>query len=665
MAEPVQGGRAAQAAADTIAAEISGAVSSVARQSYQSQTQTWDVLEAVLQRAASTTAPYDVRYILGKADWFHRSAMLSGVTAFVANHVSSLAMAATTIPAFEVLVGALLDPLATPCMDDVSGKAGKVARACRWRRELGPFADMLCTKRWEAFSRALAALAVNDSARLAGVLEALDLLPLFSSKTTCAVVALDGFFAIFTGDDAGASGATMVHTLVRGLLRIDWTSPSRASYRDELLVRLFRRLQELPFSTAPALTDSLLHGLQTALIDATITPHEGVVLLMKLAGLVSPDVVAAVLGGCFDAGLSSAPLPENKPLLFLMGACAHTALVPDDTIIALLVQLFSDATAAPKHVRLTAAYYIALHRMLDLRKEHQLRALLLADAEIHRQVPEEVTSAFFATCFRMDARAIDNWLRAHDVLAGADDGVVPWAELVPFATLALHPRAAATSRLSNEPPCVLQGATFEADVVARRTKRRRTARTSAADCLAPDVLQHIFAFLSPKRIARVAAVSRAFAAATADPLLWRRLYLAPSRFLAPIVCQHPPTYVHDYRALFAERYRAERAFRKARLTSGRRVLVLCNICGCVHVSKSTSLAFTHTKQHATSRTYKAIPCPECPEHFAFKNKLIEHRRAAHGFGRPRRIQASPDSCDLASPGSGSGDQGSASSGNQA
>ncbi|EQC37166.1 hypothetical protein SDRG_05392 [Saprolegnia diclina VS20] len=609
-----------------LVAELDATTSRIARQSYQKEPPSWDDLEMGLRRAAAMEA--DVRWILAKTQWCHRSAVLTGVAAFVAETIVALATTASTHELYAALCSSLLDQLTRPCFESST----ELARACKWRK-VPRYMDMQCTTRWKALSPALTKLVVATPDRFAACLRATDLQPLFNAHAQCAVVVMNGFCQVYHGLLANASCPSMLYVLVRAILSINWTSTKEAPYRDDLLCRLFRFLQELPFKAAP---QSLFAGLQEAIVESLATPHEGVVLLTKLTSLLSEDLMLRILGDCYDLTMATASLqPEagNPYLRFLMGFCAHTTLVPTPTIVALLGNLFSPDSACATHKRLAAAYYIALHRKLDLRREVELQRLLLDAGDVHQEIPDELTSAFFITCFHRSQRDIDLWLAQHEI-GGGDSA--PWASMIPFATLQLHPRAIQTAQLANEIPCVLAGPAFEAEVAYSREKRRRTARASVEDCLDPDVLLHIFGFLSPKRIARLSLVSRAFHHASSDPNLWRRLYQDPTSFVSPVLCLHDVSYVHDYKALFAARYRHERSYKRQlryQHPEKKKDLQCCNVCDCLTMTTTGVRALAHAKDHQ-KKPIVWRPCPTCGEQFPSKNKLLLHKRALHGKTQP-------------------------------
>ncbi|OQR97770.1 hypothetical protein THRCLA_06852 [Thraustotheca clavata] len=523
-------------------AEITGRI---ARQSFQSEDASWNDLEKTLREASGR----NLRSILSRVPWCSRSLMHTGVTQAISNSLVDMALESNNDQVFCTLSNTIFDQLIVPCQDGSS----LLARSCKWRK-VPKYMEMVCPKKWEAITPSLKRLIQSDPERFAKYIRGVNFSPMFEARAQCAIVAMESLFEIYQEMLDNCSCTSVLHRIACGILAIDWNQQRHAAYRDDLLCRLFRFLQMLTFSASSSYVQDIFECLQNAIVENIKFPHEGVVLFTKLISLLSKDTILTISSDCFDRCMDAIDLFEAKPYLyFLVGLCAHTRLIPQDTVAQLLVCLLANEPLLTKALRYQAAYYIGIHRHFDFRCESQLQAMLLEDKHVHAHIPEELVVTFFSTCFKMKHRDIDLWLNTNEIESAA---IINWSNRIPFCRIQLHTRAIEICKLEDEIPCLLT------DQAAKRQRTACTSVVSLEECLDADVLQYIISYLSPKRLARLALVSRAFHRITLDPYLWQRMYFAPKAFLSPIVCLHPPTFAHNYRALFIQRYKSERGFRR-------------------------------------------------------------------------------------------------------
>ncbi|ETV92180.1 hypothetical protein H310_13427, partial [Aphanomyces invadans] len=160
-------------------------------------------------------------------------------------------------------------------------------------------------------------------------------------------------------------------------------------------------------------------------------------------------------------------------------------------------------------------------------------------------------------------------------------------KMVPFASTPVHLRMLDVVRFHRIPPL--------SALMKPWTARAPPSTTPVNHHLHPDVLRHIFSFLSCKRLCRLASVCRAFQDTSQDPWLWQQLYAK----LGANVCTHQGTFAHDWKAMYQERFLVLRRMRRA---GKAKMWRLCDHCGCIHISKTPLQAERHHEKVHQPRT---------------------------------------------------------------
>lgn len=223
----------------------------------------------------------------------------------------------------------------------------------------------------------------------------------------------------------------------------------------------------------------------------------------------------------------------------------------------------------------------------------------------------------------------------------------------------------------------------------RAVKKRRVTIDAVAEArklnvlLLPDVMERVCAFMSAKRLCRLALVCRDFAAISRSRRLWCDLFAAlTARELDARECRHDAAYTHDWQAMYQLRWQARRRLRKKqRVASARRerallrgpdddnddfgadalalsvptssapafVARLCHVCGCNCVLASAAQRDAHMKTHAQFACTISDGDVHCTATFTTLAQLKKHRASAHGelIERPARVEKPRIACGFA------------------
>ncbi|KAF0696839.1 Aste57867_12440 [Aphanomyces stellatus] len=620
------------------AAALDALVGRLARQICVKDTPSWEELHEHLGMLLRT--PLHLRATLRQAAWCTHSSVFTGVAAAVAKGLVDLA---DTDDALHQVFLALTDKLMQPCKDS----RGHILKACKWTGVIGP--TQRCAKLWDALLPALQTFLVRGPSLMKTLLPSVDLRSLAASHMQCTLPAVHHLLHLVVHATTDADAHALVFYVVDVILALDWTDDA-ITFRDELLARVFSFLTNLPFQTHSSNTS--LAAIRAALVRHAKAAHEGTTLLAQLTSTVSHEFALDLCSDLYDqwtassvdestlpssslpssslpssfpssslkVSLASSPKPssssweestlplsslslvslasspdlstatrwtpsssssldtlvsfQNGHFVLLVGFCAHTTYVDAAALDGLLVDLLDRSKLSID--RMFAALYVASHRHLALPSH----ALMEHDPLLGRLPPPLVEHALAMTLPSHEVHRRMHAIGFNDAMS-----VVP---SIPFAAQPVHIRALDVVRFHRVPRLPSMQRPW--------TPGLPPATVPVNQHLHMDVLQHVFSFLSDKRLCRLASVCRVFHTAAQDPFLWQQLY---AKF--GTVCTHPPTVEHEWRAMYKARTIKMRRGRRPK-GKGRILTLMCDRCGCNHLSATAVQQEKHTARHLHQET---------------------------------------------------------------
>ncbi|KAF0725607.1 hypothetical protein Ae201684P_003077 [Aphanomyces euteiches] len=552
--------RHAAAAADALDALLGR----LSRQICVKETPDWHALHVQLDALVHDEDESFVRAVLSHSVWCASSANFTGVTTAVADTLVRAALLPQAPPHAQVQVfHALLDPLLAPCRDD----KGRVVKICRWTRGQAPLSSQRCVKRWECLAPAIASLLTEVPALSRELVSSSDLLALVAARVQCALPAIHHLLHLVPCCPSTGSAA-LVAAVLGAVLKMDWTDPTGVPFRDELLSRILRFFQEVPFKSPSSCT-----ALDVA--KKSVLGHSasiGAPLVAQLACTVSSSFALDLCGDLFDEMVAAdSPAHFN----FLVGFCAHTTCIAVDTVVELIDSLLHEPSLA-KYDGLFGALYIASHRRVAV----PLAAISPEVKEALNKLPPSLVAYALPTCCNISKPDVARLMHELEFETMTD---VAWLDSMPFAPTPLHLRTLEAIRFHRIP--------LIAALNQRWTPPACPPPTVAVNLhLDPDALKHIFSFLSCKRLCRLASVCRVFRDISHEPWLWQQLH---QKHWPTVVCEHPTEFSHDWKTFFKHRYLGMRQLRR----SGKfNVWRLCNHCGCLQVLKSELQLENHRRR---------------------------------------------------------------------
>ncbi|RHY36604.1 hypothetical protein DYB30_007379 [Aphanomyces astaci] len=556
------------------AAALDSVLGLLARQRCMKQEPSWSDLHELLDSMFQHRTALQVRRIMTDVAWFSHSTLFTGVTSIIAQGLVDRVKHASQEDAFSQVFHAILDPvLCPPCRDDT-------LKARRRMSSSTSSTQQRWAKRWEALVPSLRRLMHEYPVEFASCVPQLDLVSLASYQHDCVSVAVHHLLHLIPHAPASSSIIpSLVQLVLRSILHLH-----PVTLRDDLLHRLYTFLQDLPFQSSSCAPIAL------AAITACLVDHknrssswEALALLVQVTCAVFQDVALDVASSWFDQFQSSSD--SSDPLRLLTGFCAHTSFVDASTVSAFVTILRTHPTHDPP-ASLFAVLYIATHRNLPL---SNCSLDMWKDQGLAQLPPALVAHVLSTYC---DLSAYEVMQHMHYLGMESTTDAMWMDALVPFAAPPIHLRALELVRFHRIPPLPALRVPWTAGATP--------STTPVNHHLHPDVLRHVFSFLSCKRLCRVASVCRAFYDTSLDPWLWQQL----STKLGVNTCTHPPTFVHDWKAIYQERYVHVRRLRRA---GKAKTWVLCDQCSCAHISKTPLQAERHhLRAHRPKRPRKLV-----------------------------------------------------------
>ncbi|RHY95305.1 hypothetical protein DYB35_007100 [Aphanomyces astaci] len=325
----------------------------------------------------------------------------------------------------------------------------------------------------------------------------LDLVSLASYQHDCVSVAVHHLLHLIPHAPASSSIIpSLVQLVLRSILHLH-----AVTLRDDLLHRLYTFLQDLPFQSSSCAPIAL------AAITACLVDHknrssswEALALLVQVTCAVFQDVALDVASGWVDQFQSASD--SSDPLRLLTGFCAHTSFVDATTVSAFVTILRTHPTHNPP-ASLFAVLYIATHRNLPL---SNCSLDMWKDQGLAQLPPALVAHVLSTYC---DLSVYEVMQHMHYLGMESTTDAMWMDALVPFAAPPIHLRALELIRFHRIPPLPALRVPWTAGATP--------STTPVNHHLHPDVLRHVFSFLSCKRLCRVASVFVAGNAKDADP----------------------------------------------------------------------------------------------------------------------------------------------------
>jgi hypothetical protein len=610
-----------------------------------------------------------------EVQWLTRSAMTSGITSILCSLLLEQALTDKTSKKF-LLTLMFLDAVLTPCnkMLLVHSK-----HTCEWRHHKPKYHQMECFKRWDVISPFLSRLIIQSGSfvLLPQALSAFERDYLASSlinsqKINCWFAQIVGFLRLIMS--VPQVSASILKFLLRWRLLITLhNDKENCFFYDLLMEKFFREMRELAFKKSSSIESGIHEAFPKEIADAIVRkvsigdtqaiPSHHLVLTVTACTL-SKELPVLIMDELLSQ-LKNHPIEGQRRLIvFLQGLCGHVNLIPIEKVLDFfqrLILLEQKQEQQKSFMHFYMILYVFVHRvdafenplirhsMKFLQFQQEILECIQTSSDLLSQVPVPLLQFFLNKALDIkEEEDIEVFLQEIEVKACFDTPlsesiVVPFAELKYLVDF-VHMKAFIIPHFIS----------LRRDLLRYEKRRKPTSvvhqihRKDISIVLMPEILEHIFGFLSHKRLCRMALVCQTFHFVSQNSCLWKQLYQTK---WPQVFCEHElfvshrhHRHLHPWKEMYQQRFKQTRRMIKRRNKIKRHVRevcensdwrmnpftkkknpVLCTWCGCNHILMSEQELKEHLQLHREFQCQVKTCRMSCLN----KTQLKRHLREAH------------------------------------
>jgi hypothetical protein len=270
--------------------KLEAVISHLSRQILQKFQPNWTDLLNVLLELMSTESASSSRSIFSSTSWCSQSALFCGITQFIANSLVDIAKKKSIASAsFQEIFWILTDVLVKPCEQ----------HKCKWRKK--PKWNNGCPAKWNAISHAIQDLMLYSPDYFSRLIPRVDLKALISSQTQCAFITINGLFGMLQ-EECISCCYHVAQLVINALLEVERTDELSSLYREELLLRMFKLVQNLPFRASPCVVHEVFKAVKDCMLGniALRRFSDGFIVFVQMMCSLSEDFVYDVSSDCYD-----------------------------------------------------------------------------------------------------------------------------------------------------------------------------------------------------------------------------------------------------------------------------------------------------------------------------------------------------------------------------